>query len=281
MGAVGKRKFSLTWYLLLVCLLSWPFQILAIYLQSGLFGRYALNSLSMIMVAVATFIYGTFICKDGFKRAGWTWGKPVHYMAILGLVLFIWVLPTIIDLFRGSIQLPLGLQTWQIVAIPVFLIVTIIPGFGEEFGWRGYMLPHLSDQHSIRMAIFIQAVIWWLWHTPILMENFYYIGMSTALIGGAKITVIKTMLLYLLISGLPAIAHGILFAYIWTRCGLMVAVVYHALINGVRDSLSITIGHGPVAGIWINVAFILIGALLLWKGDWSKLKALSNKTVSD
>lgn len=45
-------------------------------------------------------------------------------------------------------------------------MITLIPGFGEEFGWRGYMLPHLARRHSPRKALLIHAFIWWAWHLP-------------------------------------------------------------------------------------------------------------------
>jgi len=40
--------------------------------------------------------------------------------------------------------------------------------FGEEFGWRGYLLPRLAPLGGISAAI-ITGVIWGLWHTPVIV----------------------------------------------------------------------------------------------------------------
>jgi len=91
-----QRPFSLTVYLLIVVALSWPFQIA--YVLWGFdktqtsFISYSLSSLSMVMVAVGTLIAGRYVFGDGFADAGWSWGKPRHYLAGFGLVVFVWVL---------------------------------------------------------------------------------------------------------------------------------------------------------------------------------------------
>lgn len=45
--------------------------------------------------------------------------------------------------------------------------VLLIPHtFGEEWGWRGYMMPKLFKLTNRPMAIVLGGVIWGLWHTP-------------------------------------------------------------------------------------------------------------------
>ncbi len=58
------------------------------------------------------------------------------------------------------------------LAIPLNMIFT----FGEEFGWRGYLLPRLSPLGGIQVAI-ITGVIWGLWHAPlIILYGYNYPG---------------------------------------------------------------------------------------------------------
>jgi membrane protease YdiL (CAAX protease family) len=54
------------------------------------------------------------------------------------------------------------------LAIPFNMIFT----FGEEFGWRGYLLPRLSPLGGI-MATIITGIVWGLWHAPIIILNGY------------------------------------------------------------------------------------------------------------
>jgi membrane protease YdiL (CAAX protease family) len=46
-------------------------------------------------------------------------------------------------------------------------------GFGEEFGWRGYLLPKLLPLGKLK-AYIILGVIWGLWHAPIILIGFNY-----------------------------------------------------------------------------------------------------------
>jgi hypothetical protein len=55
------KPFSLRIYLLIVVAISWPFQIAYMLWAEIPFMRYALSSLPMIMVAVATYIAGRYL----------------------------------------------------------------------------------------------------------------------------------------------------------------------------------------------------------------------------
>jgi membrane protease YdiL (CAAX protease family) len=48
-------------------------------------------------------------------------------------------------------------------------------GFGEELGWRGYLLPKLMPLGKVR-AYLILGVIWGLWHAPLVLLGFNYPG---------------------------------------------------------------------------------------------------------
>lgn len=252
------RPFSPGLYLLVVFALSWPFQIAGAVWADDLLGRYSLTSVSMVMVAVGTFICGQFIFRDGFAGAGWHWGKVRHYLAVIGLVLFLWVVPSLIALGMGR-SMPSSLNTGQIIWIFVLLFVTLIPGFGEEFGWRGYLLPHLARRFTIRKAVILHAVIWWVWHLPVL------IGAAAQDSPGIS-TVVGTVIL----GAIPGILHGVVFAYIWSSSrSLAVATVYHAAFDGVRDSLQMTLGFGAMTMLWANLTIIILGVVLLKKGNWT------------
>jgi hypothetical protein len=60
----------------------------------------------MIMVTVGTYIAGRHVFRDGFAGAGWSWGKPKYYVAVIGLALLLGVVPTIFDLALGLSKRP-------------------------------------------------------------------------------------------------------------------------------------------------------------------------------
>ncbi len=45
---------------------------------------------------------------------------------------------------------------------------------GEEFGWRGYLLPKLVDLTGLRPALVISGIIWGCWHWPLILLGYEY-----------------------------------------------------------------------------------------------------------
>jgi len=58
-------------------------------------------------------------------------------------------------------------------AILVSPILNMISTFGEEFGWRGYLLPKLLPLGK-RQAILLTGVIWGVWHWPVIVMGYNY-----------------------------------------------------------------------------------------------------------
>jgi len=269
-----KRPFALWLYLLIVFGLSWPFQIIAAIWGWDLLPRYTLHAASMTMVTVGTFICGRYVFKDGFGDAGRHWGKLKHYLAVVGLVLLLWVVPAIVDLLLGKIKLPEKLTCIQWIWIAVFML-DFIPCFGEEFGWRGYMLPRLAKRYTPRKAVFVHSVIWWVWHWPVLIGIGAWIGITSAEEMKLPVVVasIITAAAVVILGALPSILHGAIIAYFWVWSGsLAVVTVYHLAYDGIRDSIGYFIGGGDVSGFFGMLVSVLLGAILIWKGNWKKLE---------
>ena len=274
-----KRPFTLWLYLLIVFALSWPFQIIAAIWGLDLLSRYTLHAISMTMVTVGTFIAGRYVFKDGFRDAGWCWGNFKHYLTVVGLALLLWVVPTILSLLTGKVKLPDKLTYIQWIWIAIFML-DFVPCFGEEFGWRGYMLPQLAKRYTPRKAVLIHSVIWWMWHLPVLIGVGVWIGITSA--EEMKLPVISAIIIIttgtVIIGAIPAILHGVVFAYIWVWSGsLAVVTVYHLAYDGIRDSIESFIGSGTITGIWSVMVLVILGIILLWKGNWKSLEANKNE----
>ncbi|HLI06527.1 MAG TPA: CPBP family intramembrane glutamic endopeptidase [Ktedonobacteraceae bacterium] len=99
------------------------------------------------------------------------------------------------------------------LAIPFNMIFT----FGEEFGWRGYLLPKLAPLSGVAAAI-ITGVIWGLWHAPlIVLDGYNYPGYPLL---GVPMMVVFTMSL------------GVIFAWLRFRSGsVWPSTLAHAAIN--------------------------------------------------
>lgn len=66
---------------------------------------------------------------------------------------------------------------------PVFLIllqgmlagitVNAVAGFGEELGWRGFLVRQFENMHFLKVALVI-GFIWGIWHAPLIMMGHNY-----------------------------------------------------------------------------------------------------------
>ena len=251
------RPFSLKLYLLIVIAFSWPFQIAYPFLGEAF---KPLLLVSMIMVAVGSYIAGKFVFRDGFENAGWQWGKPRHYVYAFALALFLWVFPRVIEHLLGMYKVPQEVSPTTILAgFLLSFTITLIPAFGEEFGWRGYLLPRLFARYSTRRALLLHGFITWVWHLPVLVV------MGLKMPGNPLVLVPLVML----ISLIPTIMHAVVFAYIWSSTqSLAVVTVYHAAFDEVRDTLEGSVGLGPLSQNWQMLILTILGIALLWKAKW-------------
>ena len=50
-------------------------------------------------------------------------------------------------------------------------IIVFFPAFGEEWGWRGYMMPKLTELMGKPAAIIVGGILWGLWHAPLTISG--------------------------------------------------------------------------------------------------------------
>ncbi|MCC6499581.1 MAG: hypothetical protein IT313_04850 [Anaerolineales bacterium] len=82
---------------------------------------------------------------------GWHWGKPKHYVAVLLLALLIFDAPVLLEKLLGLHSFPTDISIGTILgSFLISFVLTLIPGFGEEFGWRADLLPHLPKRYTLR-----------------------------------------------------------------------------------------------------------------------------------
>ncbi|WP_349427837.1 type II CAAX endopeptidase family protein [Microbacterium sp. LWS13-1.2] len=79
---------------------------------------------------------------------------------------------------ESTLPLPLPLGTLvilQLVTLPTAAFINLLPALGEELGWRGWLLPKLMPLGPVS-AILISGVIWGLWHAPLILLGYNYVG---------------------------------------------------------------------------------------------------------
>ena len=145
----------------------------------------------------------------------------------------------------------------------VFLgpVLNIFTTFGEEWGWRGYLVPKVSTRLSIVPTLLVTGVIWGLWHAPLtIIGHNYGVGYP-----GWPFAGIAAMCVF-------CIVLGIFLTYVTVRTGsCLAAAVGHGAVNAFVSAgimFSVTGGNpfvGPMpVGILGGSAFIVAAGFMLW-----------------
>ena len=192
--------------------------------------------------------------KPRFKKASrfWmiAWFLP-GLLTVLGAAAFFYLFPGSFDAnltnFRAQLQAAsdiygteesLSINPWLILIIQLFQalilapILNAIPTFGEEFGWRAYLLPKLMPIGS-KKAVLISGVIWGVWHWPVILMGYNY-GFDY--------------------PGTPWLG---LLGMIWVTVGLAVIFSWLTLRSG--SVWPAVIAHGAVNGIAAIGALVVLG----------------------
>ncbi len=91
------------------------------------------------------------------------WKTYVYSIIIFGVSTFIaWFLPELFGEERAPMLLP---SIW--IFIPYLIMMILLGGGQEEFGWRGYALTVLENKFGIWVANMILGLIWSFWHLPL------------------------------------------------------------------------------------------------------------------
>lgn len=118
----------------------------------------------------------------------------------------------------GQLDVPIQLLVaLQLVNVLFGSVINLVPALGEELGWRGWLLPHLTGRAHVATAVVVSGVIWGLWHAPLVLLGYNYPTASPGLALLTMVgfcTVVGAVFSWLrLRSGTvwaPALAHGAL-----------------------------------------------------------------------
>ncbi|MBO6300969.1 MAG: CPBP family intramembrane metalloprotease [Ruminiclostridium sp.] len=138
---------------------------------------YLLGVFGMMIPSIANIIT-RLVTKEGFrnsylgmntkgKMGFWTASVtvPLGYSALSAFLIYLFFLNgmTLSETF-GSVNLQsAGMFLMQLA----FSLTVFFPAFGEEWGWRGYMMPKLMELMPKPAAVVTGGIIWGLWHAPL------------------------------------------------------------------------------------------------------------------
>jgi membrane protease YdiL (CAAX protease family) len=280
-------------YLVIITLLSAGFIVLMKMLgQKGFF----IGGFYMLGPAIAAVITRLFFYGNKFRDANLRFGKVKHYIKFwllsLGITLLFFLMYTIfgaikwdfsgnnfLDLLAQQMassgkdinDLPKGFNPYTMLllyfigGLTVFNILPgIIVGFGEEFGWRGFMFPEL---YKIRpwVGFVIGGLIWFAWHIPLL---FVFPQTAELIFWQQAINVIAT--------SIGAICTFIFLAYVYVKTeNIFVASIAHITMNNAGRSFAyfVIITDQLLANIAMMVAMIIVVAVLYYSKELKVFEA--------
>ncbi|MGN8024982.1 lysostaphin resistance A-like protein [Microbacterium sp. 22242] len=104
----------------------------------------------------------------------------------------------------------------QLAAIPVGAVINGIFAFGEELGWRGWLVPALRPLGTWP-ALLLSGAIWGIWHAPIILLGYDF----------GQRDVVGVLLM---VAG--CVAWGVLFGWLRLRsASLWPSVLAHGMLN--------------------------------------------------
>lgn len=155
--------------------------------------------------------------------------------------------------------------------VPMFIFLTVAAGFGEEFGWRGFLLPRLQIRHNALVSGLIVGVAWAIWHIPL----FFIKGTSQyeqQLQGG--------LLPAILGYAIFVIAQSVQFTWLFnnTKGSVLLAAVFHGASNTWAGYLSMS--KVPFDGLLVLVAVsVLITAIIILMAGANELSHTFKRNV--
>jgi membrane protease YdiL (CAAX protease family) len=231
----------------------------------------------MWVPALATVLTVTLVTKEGFGTTNLRFGSWKPYLSTVLIVPAGFAVTYALTWLLG-----LGDPDWQLTSfkaflaseggralplppsmlLPVIFVVSVfaaplansIFGFGEEFGWRGYLLPKLMPLGKFR-AYVISGVVWGLWHAPLVLMGFNYPGYP--LLGIIAMSALTTVLGIFInemslrhrSSILAGWIHGVFNSQFYGIWRLMLFPKVNPLIGGMTGVVGVTVWS--VIGLWV------------------------------
>jgi membrane protease YdiL (CAAX protease family) len=170
---------------------------------------------------------------------GWTavcLGTPV-LLAVVALVVVLARSETI----RQPLAAAFGNPDWVIS----LAVGSLLYGFGEEPGWRGWLQPHLQERHSPVRATFLLTPIWAAWHVPFFFYRFQFEGAGT-IVGFFVGLLAGAFWLAFLYNATRSVKVVAWWHVLWNIANITLAAVSTTAV-GVLNGLMMVLGFGVAA----------------------------------
>jgi hypothetical protein len=147
-----------------------------------------------------------------------------------------------------------------LIVLAVLLVPESLLAIGEEYGWRGYLLPRLLPLGEVRATLLI-GLVWGLWHLPLVVAG--------VLLGGYSLWLVLPIHLSVVVL--------LAFPFTWlakaTSFSPAVAAAFHGSMNWAQQRLFglLVVGNLLAAIAVIDLAWLLV-VLLVYGHRWLRAR---------
>jgi membrane protease YdiL (CAAX protease family) len=134
-----------------------------------------------------------------------------------------------------------------IITIIITILVGLFLAWGEEYGWRGFLLPKLTNRVGKIKATIIVGIIWGLYHIP-------------AVFLLAKVTGIGNPILLCIVQAIAAFTYSFPSSYCYYSSSSLLPVLF---LHSVWD----TINPLALGDIYTNKSGLIIGNIVQINGE--------------
>ena len=293
------NKKRLTIFLILTFVATWLYCLLFVYPRANAVSAEEISTLQLFIAATMFIpaicvIITRLITKEGFQNSmikpNFKGNIKTYLLAyfgpsiltLIGAIVYFLIFPKQFDINCGyllqtyeSMGVDMGMTAMPanllmlsqgITAILFGPIINFVTCFGEEWAWRGYMVPKMAESMETVPMLLVSGVIWGLWHAPLTVIGHNY-GLGYL---GYPVTGILAMCLFCTVV-------GIFMSYITLKTQSCIpAVLAHGAINAFAsigiyftvDGGNPFVGPAPT-GVIGMIAFIVLDIFLI--------RALMNK----
>ena len=170
--------------------------------------------------------------KRGFVDLVKPFGRWRRSIGLWGIAIFgpgvLYLIGLGVFLIFGGDAPPFTMIREELNLLPLYLVMVVLMPWngpvGEEFGWRGYLLPKWQSKYGPLAASLGIGAIWGFWHLPSFFAPQGVVGAIFVEVG----------VIFIFLYTLGTIANSIFMTWLYNKSkvsALIAGIVWHAAIN--------------------------------------------------
>jgi len=228
--------------------------------------------------AILTTLFFADLRKEFWKTLGLLPGKPIYWLIaytlplVYGLVAYSFIWASGLGGFGNQQYFIAGLRAYPQLSpdlaalalgahmMTIDFVLNLHRGFGEELGWRGFLVPKLNESMSFAKTSTVIGCAWGLWHVPAIILTTDYNNGAPAWVGLSCFAILVISVSFIL-SWLRLKSNSV-----WP-CAIL-HISHNVAIQGIFTPLTITRKYTAYFIDEFGIALAVVAAILafiFWK----------------